>query len=206
MSPKRIDKEERKKQIALGALDLFAEKGLEGTSISEVAQQAGIGKGTVYEYFSSKEDLILTAFMAWLEQMMDSGLEEALLQTENPEERFRTLVLGMIEPVMSDDRVIKITLLLFQLMIKDETLWHNKQVYQILQGFRKVLTDMLLEGVAQGAFKPEIARDVLQAGHISFCDLSPSREKIENTMDMAVRAGTIENRCDLGTFISSDFA
>ena len=47
MSPKRIDKEERKKQIALGALDLFAEKGLEGTSISEVAKQAGIGKGGI---------------------------------------------------------------------------------------------------------------------------------------------------------------
>ena len=160
MSPKLIDKEARKRQIALGALDLFAKKGLEGTSISEVAKQAGIGKGTVYEYFSSKEELILTAFMGWLEQMMDTELEEALLHTENPEERFRMIVLRMIEPFMSDDRVVKITLLLFQLMIKDEALWHNEQVYQLFRGFRKMLADMLLEGVAQGTFKPEIARDI----------------------------------------------
>lgn len=53
--------------------------------------------------------------------------------------------------------------------------------------------------------QPEIARDVLGAGHISFSNLTPSREKIENTMDMAVCAGIIKNKCDLDTFVSSDF-
>ena len=64
MSPKLVDKEQRKQEIALVALDLFAEKGIEAASISEVAKAAGIGKGTVYEYFASKEELIVSAFMA----------------------------------------------------------------------------------------------------------------------------------------------
>jgi AcrR family transcriptional regulator len=160
MSPKLIDKEQRKKEIALVALDLFAEKGLDATSISEVARLAGIGKGTVYEYFSSKEDLILAAFMAWMEQMMETEIAETLFRIEDAEERFRTAIQVMMEPFMSDERAIKITLLLFQIMLKDDTLIQNPQTQRLFQGMRKLLSDLLLEGVAQGAFKPEIAREV----------------------------------------------
>ncbi len=52
---------------------------------------------------------------------------------------------------------------------------------------------------------PEIAQAVLCKGHISFSDLIPNREKIEKTMEMAIRAGTIEKKCDLDAFISLDF-
>lgn len=160
MSPKLIDKEERKKQIALAALDLFAEKGFETTSISEVAKAAGIGKGTVYEYFSSKEELILAAFMAWVEQMMGTEVEEMLLSVDDPEQRLRLLVQGMMEAFISDERVIKLTVLMFQLMLNDMTLLENEQVNKMFRGLRKFLYDILLEGIARGVFKPESARDI----------------------------------------------
>ncbi len=160
MSPKLIDKAERKKEIALVALDLFAEKGLDATSISEIAKLAGIGKGTVYEYFSSKEELILTAFIAWMEEMMGSELADMFVSIEDAEERFRFAVQAIMEPFISDDRVVKITLLMFQVMLKEDALLHAKQTQQLFRSMRKLLSDLLLEGVAQGVFKPEIARDV----------------------------------------------
>jgi AcrR family transcriptional regulator len=160
MSPKLIDKEERKKEIALVALDLFAEKGFETTSISEVAKAAGIGKGTIYEYFSSKEELILAAFMTWVEQMMGPEVEEMLLSVDDPEQRLRLLVQGMMEAFISDERVIKLTALMFQLMLNDMALLENEQVNRMLRGLRKFLYDILLEGIARGVFKPEIARDI----------------------------------------------
>ena len=40
------------------AIKLFAEKGFENTTIQEIADSAGIGKGTVYEYFKTKEDIL----------------------------------------------------------------------------------------------------------------------------------------------------
>ena len=159
MSPKFVDKEQRKKEIALIALDLFAEKGFESTSISEVAQNAGIGKGTVYEYFKSKEELIFSAFMAWLEQMMGQELEELLLSIEDPKERLRKLIQVMMETFISDERVVKITLLMFQMMLKDESLLQSEQFYRIFRSMRKIFTDILLEGISQGIFRPEITRD-----------------------------------------------
>ncbi len=160
MAPKPIDKAKRKTEIALAALDLFAENGLDATSISDVAKHAGIGKGTVYEYFSSKEELILTAFIAWMEQMSGLEMTDALSNIKDPEERIRSLIRAILEPFMTDDRVVKIMLLMFQAMLKDDTLLEHPLTLQVLTGMRKMLSDILLEGVAQGNFKPEIARDV----------------------------------------------
>ncbi len=48
-----------KRQAALEAtLELIAEQGFQGTPMSQIAQKANIGVGTIYRYFSGKEELI----------------------------------------------------------------------------------------------------------------------------------------------------
>jgi len=54
------DKKERKRELILDtAFELILEKGYSNTKIIDIANKAGIGKGTVYEYFESKEALVL---------------------------------------------------------------------------------------------------------------------------------------------------
>ena len=47
----------KKEQILHAALEVFAKQGLQKGKIADIAEKAGIGKGTVYEYFSSKEEI-----------------------------------------------------------------------------------------------------------------------------------------------------
>jgi len=65
-TPDRTQKirEERQAQILAAALELFAEKGLHNTRVSEIAARAGVSQGTVYWYFDSKEALFEAAFMS----------------------------------------------------------------------------------------------------------------------------------------------
>lgn len=53
----------KNKEIAIveAALKLFKEKGFSAVRIADIAREAGVGKGTVYEYFSSKEELLQKA-------------------------------------------------------------------------------------------------------------------------------------------------
>jgi len=51
-------REDKKNIILQAALELFAEKSYQGTSISMIAKKAGISKGLIYNYFLSKEDLL----------------------------------------------------------------------------------------------------------------------------------------------------
>jgi AcrR family transcriptional regulator len=58
---KRVVKppEERNKEILAAALELFATKGFDDTTIQDIATAAGVATGTVYLYFSSKEHVLL---------------------------------------------------------------------------------------------------------------------------------------------------
>lgn len=54
---RRRTPEQRPRQILAAALTIFAEQGLAGARIDDIADAAGIAKGTVYLYFPSKDDL-----------------------------------------------------------------------------------------------------------------------------------------------------
>lgn len=51
-----------REKILAAALDLFARNGFHSTSIAQVAAKAGISKGLIYNYFSSKEELLQAIF------------------------------------------------------------------------------------------------------------------------------------------------
>ena len=87
-------KRERRKQARPGelldaALDLFVEKGYAATRVEEVARRAGVSKGTLFLYFSSKEELfkavvrenISGRFAEWSEELKTfEGSSEELLR------------------------------------------------------------------------------------------------------------------------------
>lgn len=62
--------EERPRQILGAALDVFAEKGFARATMDEIAEAAGITKGTIYLYFKSKKDLLLEVIRAEMEGFM----------------------------------------------------------------------------------------------------------------------------------------
>lgn len=68
MSSRREQKKRATRQAILAAaMDLFAERGYEATSIGALARAAGVGKGTIYGYFRTKEDI----FLAFCEEEVD---------------------------------------------------------------------------------------------------------------------------------------
>jgi TetR/AcrR family transcriptional regulator len=82
-------KEARPGELLAAALDLFVEKGYAATRVEEVAQRAGVSKGTLFLYFSSKEELfkavvrenISGRFAEWGEELSTfEGSSEELLR------------------------------------------------------------------------------------------------------------------------------
>ena len=58
MAPKVVDKEQRRKEIATTCSDLIHDIGMKKLTVAQVAIKAGIGKGTIYEYFENKDDIV----------------------------------------------------------------------------------------------------------------------------------------------------
>ena len=62
-----VNKEEKRRNIACSCKEILLEHGIKNLTISQIAKTAGVGKGTIYEYFENKEDIvfeIITAFIA----------------------------------------------------------------------------------------------------------------------------------------------
>jgi AcrR family transcriptional regulator len=70
-------KETRPQELLDAAMSLFAEKGFSATRAEEVAQRAGVSKGTLYLYYPSKEDLFKAVVRQNLGALIAEGLEAA---------------------------------------------------------------------------------------------------------------------------------
>src|SRR5947209_18452869 len=80
-APKRV-------LILRAATDVFASRGFFNAQVADVARAAGIAAGTVYLYFRSKDDLLVSIF----ERTMRDGLEEGrkmVAAIDDPTERLR---------------------------------------------------------------------------------------------------------------------
>jgi AcrR family transcriptional regulator len=79
MSPPRGDAEARRAEILDAALHMFGQYGYRRTSMDDIAHQAGIGKGTIYLSFASKDE-VFQALAQRLAQQMLAGAEAASRQ------------------------------------------------------------------------------------------------------------------------------
>jgi AcrR family transcriptional regulator len=67
-----VDKVQKRKDIALSCKEIFVQKGIKDLSVSQVAKAAGIGKGTVYDYFSNKEDIVFEIVNILMQEYKES--------------------------------------------------------------------------------------------------------------------------------------
>ena len=86
-----MNKEKRKEQIVRAALSIFAYNGFRETKMAEIAEKAGIGKGTIYEYFKSKEEIFHEAFNLF-QQEIDSEVSKRLFGLVDPKEKLIVLI------------------------------------------------------------------------------------------------------------------
>ena len=94
MSPKTVEKNEEVRQqsksnIMNAAFTLMARDGYESTSIAQIAKVAGVSKGLLYNYFSSKQELLMALVHGALEEW--ERIEEKL-HSDNPSEKLRNII------------------------------------------------------------------------------------------------------------------
>lgn len=75
--PKKVDKDERKEIILNTALKLFAKEGYRDTNLSRIAEESGISRPTVYQYFSDKNDIYYYAVKLVTGRMFERYSKEA---------------------------------------------------------------------------------------------------------------------------------
>jgi len=89
--PKIVDKKEKAEIIAVAALKTFRECGYSKTRMVDIAQMAGMGKGTLYEYFKDKADILRFAFDQYF-SVFSQGILEAMGEKTKPSDKILALI------------------------------------------------------------------------------------------------------------------
>lgn len=86
-----VEKANKRELILAAAREIFGEKGYHSTTSEEIAKKAGVGKGTIYQYFESKQDIFLQMHMQYLKQYSENVV--ALIQENSTfEENLRRII------------------------------------------------------------------------------------------------------------------
>ena len=96
-------KKEKKKNIAKSTCELFVKKGYVNITINEIAKVAGIGKGTIYEYFKNKEEIVYE-LMGCLQDNYDLKLKVKLSEDISSKEK----MLCLFDIYFNNDDVVKV--------------------------------------------------------------------------------------------------
>lgn len=156
--PLTKDKEKRRR-IINAAIQVFAEVGVSNGKIAAIAEKAGIGKGTVYEYFKSKEDIFLAVFEDFFTRMM-SGYEELAAVSIDPVQKIAMVIdytYDYLDEHLSGEKGPEwlIFLEIFLRGYRDQILGSGKLSFpNVLRDMYKLFQPFVDEGINAGVFKP----------------------------------------------------
>ena len=153
--PKIIDKQAKKQDIIEAAMKVFAQKGFANTKMADVAEKANIGKGTIYEYFKSKEEIFEFVFNHFMESM-ETSVAKAIFKITDPVEKIKVIFQSWADMIATHTTDIVEIMLDFwaeAVRKKDEKELGIVKLEKIYEDFRKIIKSILDEGVRLGKFK-----------------------------------------------------
>ncbi|KAK1179303.1 TetR family transcriptional regulator C-terminal domain-containing protein [Streptomyces sp. NBS 14/10] len=148
--PKRVDHEERRRQIAQALWRIAAARGLDGASLRDVAAEAGISLGQLQHYFTSKDDMIVFA-LGHIEQLAQRRIRariEALPGAPTPRVVLRETLAEMLPLDEASRTGYLVQVSYFIRAVNDERLRAHAQ--EGIADLRAFFADQLKAAIAQG--------------------------------------------------------
>jgi TetR/AcrR family fatty acid metabolism transcriptional regulator len=144
----RADKREA---ILRAATDIFAERGFFNAQVADVARAAGVAAGTVYLYFRSKDDLLISIFERTMREAIADG-RACVAPLEDPVEQLREVARVHLERLGSDRSLAVV----FQVELRQSTKFMERLSATLLRDYLGIIRQIVVAGQASGAFRREI--------------------------------------------------
>lgn len=154
--PKIVDKEAKKMEILHAAMQVFAHKGVVKTKIIDIATTAGVGKGTIYEYFRSKEEIFTSAYNYFF-QTIESMLQEALSKEDDPLKQLELILIISLDAFRHIGEEFADIMMEFWaegIRNKNLDILDTINLKGVYSNYRKMIQKILKKGIEKGMFKP----------------------------------------------------
>ena len=145
------EREAKRRAILQSAIATFAEHGFVASRTRDIAAGAGVAEGTIYLYFESKDDLLLTAFRERVSEFCDSV--QHLLSAPLPfQERLTRFIRSQFESIEEDPSLATVLLL----ESRRSSRFYGGAVREVLRGYAGAVDRLVESGIEQGDLRPDL--------------------------------------------------
>lgn len=154
----RVSREDRRDRILDAATKVFAKRGFFAAQVADVAKRAGVAAGTVYLYFKSKDDLLLSLF----ERTMTAAIADGRAVAEtHPIERLRRIAHVHLARLGNDKNLAVVFQIELRQSAKFMARLSTSSLREYLGLLREVVADAQVKGLFRADVNPTLAAKVI---------------------------------------------
>jgi TetR/AcrR family transcriptional regulator, fatty acid metabolism regulator protein len=147
----RLDRGDKRDALLRAAIDTFAARGFFNAQVADVARAAGVAAGTVYLYFRSKDDLLVSIFERTMTEAIAEG-RAGIGALADAAARLRGIARLHLDR-LGRDRALAIV---FQIELRQSTKFMERFSATHLREYLGLIRDVIAEGQAAGAFRKDV--------------------------------------------------
>ena len=151
------NRQDKRTAILQSAIEVFAEKGFHRSRVSDIARRAGVADGTIYLYFKSKDDILITIFEEKMEQLLKEA-QRAVDAVSDPFDKMRAFAryhMGQVEENRALSSVFQVELRLSNKFMKE---YVPKQLRKYLDIIGQIVRDGQDRGDISQEYNPIVIR------------------------------------------------
>jgi AcrR family transcriptional regulator len=161
--PRIVDRERKRSEIAQKAIEVLARRGFQATTIQEIADAAGLGKGTIYHYFKTKEE-ILSVVSEEIFHEMERSFGAALLRIDAPLEKLSAFIEEALHVTKDVEHLFIVYTELWLMNLRGD---HYNDYMSIIKNLhedlKKLASGMIYEAKKQGLWAEDTDPEALAA-------------------------------------------
>lgn len=145
-----------RKNISIAAEQLFVQKGIKNTSMSEIAKEAGYSKATLYVYFKNKEELVGFLVLESMKKLHDY-ISQAIMKCDGTKERYLEICSAMLK--YQEEYPFYFSMVLETINFDFETtnfLPEEKETFLVGEQINELLVEFLQSGMLAGEIRSDI--------------------------------------------------
>jgi AcrR family transcriptional regulator len=150
--------------ILKSAIEAYQKYGVTETTVKQIAQTAGVGKGTIYKHFRSKEDILVKASEYYNDRLKEELAFLAEFAEKEPVQALDSYIEKTIQATINNPQE-----LLFRIQLVSEAIFLNQQNKESSANKYKELTEPMINiylkiikaGIENGAIKPKVNKKEL---------------------------------------------
>ena len=143
---------DKPQQIIEAAVRVFARKGYYNSRVSDIAREAGIAAGTIYLYFKTKDDILVTLFRDKMAEFVDS-LRKAIAGERDAASKVRTLVRLHFSLLEKDPELAEV----LQVELRQGQKFFRGASGQEIGAYFALIGSVLEEGVGEERFRSSLS-------------------------------------------------